>query len=137
VDLPPLAPTLVLVDFSNFVEVCWHPAWSKGQEVGPERAFGGNLKRKVENLSLALGLPVASFWFVKDSHPTAKYGLCPSYKARRATGRPCADRFDPFQKAEEWLRRRNARFLRAPGYEADDAIAAAVHYLTTLPGRRN
>jgi len=118
---------ILLVDFSNFVNVCWWPA-VQAQEADAKYdaklVLRTNIEHKMATMDAAMdGLHNYEVFFVEDRPPKAKYELYPLYKANR----PPKD-FDPRPLAKEYLAGRGV-FIWSPDNEADDAIATLVHQL--------
>jgi 5'-3' exonuclease len=142
---------LVLVDFSAIAYACWATA-ERAEQAGKERwtehlsicekcgndehcpspppkqydpheVLKSNLKMKLA--TICDDTPASSpheLVMVLDSHPKWKYDTFPGYKANRE------ERFNPRPEAEAFLREAypGMKWVKAPGEEADDAIATIV-----------
>jgi 5'-3' exonuclease len=153
---PEANSVLIIVDFSAVAYACWataENAQQAGQEALQEHlsrgcafcttAPGGalvtacaeapkqydahevlktNLRMKMSTIEEHTGEPANKYVMVLDDHPKWKYDLFPEYKGEREV------RFNPRPEAEAYLREAypGAQWVRSPGNEADDAIAALV-----------
>lgn len=143
--------TIVLVDFSNLVHACWHPA-EAAQKAGEEelarhrekcascdvgelctsrpRQYDArqvlltNLDLKFQTLAEAIQVPTKQWLMVKDGHDTRKRELFPAYKAGRTE---LAEDIKPL--AEQHIRSKKCRFVWSPAAEADDLIATITRQL--------
>ena len=144
---------LVLVDFSAIAYACWataeraeaagkealgnhvlacplcrDPSLASGcqlqpKQYDPHEVLKSNLKMKLA--TIVEDTPVTEPYelvMVLDSHPKWKYDAMPDYKANRE------ERFNPRPEAEAFLREAypSMQWVKAPGQEADDAIATLV-----------
>lgn len=114
----------LLVDFSNFTNVCWWPA-VQAQEADPKYdaklVLRTNLEHKMSTMDAAMdGLHSYRLVFVEDRPPKAKYEIYPLYKANRLP-----KDFDPRPLAKEYMADRGT-FLWSQDNEADDTIATLV-----------
>lgn len=141
---------LVLVDFSAIAYACWATAeraeqagkdrWTEHLSVcqecvdgrcanpppkqyDPHEVLKSNLKMKLA--TIVEDTPVSEpheLVMVLDSHPKWKYDAMPEYKANRE------EKFNPRPEAEAFLREAypSMQWVKAPGQEADDAIATLV-----------
>jgi len=139
---------LVIVDFSNIVHTCYHPAIaaqqqgqaalelhvttcgvcslgdpcpSRPKQYDPQQVFRTNLRLKTETLSQAIHVPVKQWIFVKDGSKQSRLDLFPEYKSGRT---PMT--FDAKSIAEEFWRNLGCKFAICPTTEADDSIATIV-----------
>jgi 5'-3' exonuclease len=115
---------ILLVDFSNFVNVCWWPA-VQAQEADPKYdaklVLRTNIEHKMSTMDAAMdGLHNYRLVFVEDRPPKAKYEIYPLYKANRAP-----KDFDPRPLAKEYMADKGL-FLWGEDAEADDTIATLV-----------
>jgi 5'-3' exonuclease len=115
---------VLLVDFSNFVNVCWWPAVN-AQDADPKYdaklVLRTNIEHKMSTMDAAMeGLHNYKVIFVEDRPPRAKNEIYPLYKANR----PPKD-FDPRPLAKEYLAGKG-QFLWSEDNEADDTIATLV-----------
>jgi 5'-3' exonuclease len=140
---------LVLADWSNIANICWHPAASAFQEgqdeldvhlkdclvcrepgstcrnkpdpIPVEQLYFDNLGLKLGGLANVLGLGANLWTFCLDGVAEEKFKAYPAYKGNRDKGR-----FDPRPLGESILREKlapKARWVRSPKHEADDTIA--------------
>jgi 5'-3' exonuclease len=121
-----MANTL-LIDFSNFVNVCWWPAVAAQEadaQYDAKQVLKTNLEHKMSTMDAAMdGLHRYRIVFVEDRPAIYKLALYPLYKSNR----PPKD-FDPRPLAKKYMKGRG-EFVWSPDNEADDAIAALASVL--------
>jgi 5'-3' exonuclease len=116
---------VILIDFSNLMNVCYWPAVSANKadpKYTIEGTFITNLQGKLSTLDAEFeGLHDYRVICVEDSTPTRKLGIYKDYKANRP-----AKEFDPRPLGKEFLKKGIWEFCHSPGEEADDVIATLV-----------
>jgi 5'-3' exonuclease len=92
------------------------------KQYDPHEVLKTNLRMKMSTIEEHTGEPPGRYVMVLDSHAKWKYDLFANYKGDRE------ERFNPRPEAEAYLREAfpSMQWVRAPGNEADDAIAALV-----------
>jgi DNA polymerase-1 len=118
------AKPIILVDFSAIAWACWHSAEAANKadpKYDSQEVLKTNLRHKMATIEEYTGCIPSSYVMVTDSHARWKYQAYPGYKGTRDR-----DKFDPRAWAEAYLREAypTIQWVRAPGHEADDAIAA-------------